>query len=209
MSQPPDIEALHEMPEFLALSAQQRIFAETFLITHDRNKAARTAYNPANANAVNVAGWKAMHSPKIIRLLERVKADSEPKHFTHYIDDDSPRRPSAPASDNYPPSEYDETCRAAVDVRMGRAGLQSMAMLLEVPKFMTGGTGKFVSPDDWQCQKYGTFNLTVLVDERIRELGLSAKKVWEFPFVRGFFADWRAEQRFWSLPLEQRVERFK
>ena len=103
-------------------------------------------------------------------------------------------------------SEYDETCQQAMMARVERPGLSSIGMLIMVPKFMTGGAGKFVSETEWQSEKHGTFDLAVEIENRIKELGLNPQHVREHFERRVGFA---AYQQFNRLPFLEQMEILK
>jgi hypothetical protein len=115
-------------------------------------------------------------------------------------------RPPMPVARQFYASEYDETCQQAMAARIERHGLSAMATLVAVPKFMTGGAGKFVSADEWTCPKYGTFNLSEALEARIAELGVSPGKVRAHIERR---VDWIEERRFRRQTFEQQMETLK
>lgn len=215
MSKTLNIASVRLLKPFLALNAHQQQFIEAMVDSTSAeypqgNKIAsvKIAYNPGNDNAAAVAAWKLMRNPKILQVLDLIKNDRPLQPFTYEIAAESPRYADSRTVADGPSSEYDEVSRGVLAARIERPGLKSLARLLEITQYCHGGAGEFISTDEYRSEKYGTVNMMQLVENRIGELGLNRDRVWQFPFMRGYFPDWQAEKSFFRMPFEKRMARF-
>lgn len=112
------------------------------------------------------------------------------------------------------PTPYDDCVPV---LSQPRATLECELGVLEEPRWMAGlwavardTDGNEVGWRDSRTNTLLTFDdARQLIEDRIRQLGLSAELVHAFPQTRGFFSGFAEEHQFWNLPFEQRMLRFK